>query len=224
MQNFNQLAVSMFNLLTEICSFKTKQYFLGNLKMVEVKVGPGDTDTGKTAQEILDVLSTLFTCLGKESKRSPVEVSGESYPISDYQFPANMWELAKARKIYVSRDAVDRMDPYFEIDDVPGNVLTPRQVSRFFEMFNVNQFENDKIVVSACPDSISWDPSVLCDCKAFMDESDTQFISFNENGTIPIEVIQILSVYCPDFSEELLYHYPAFDWRYLTTWLVLRNR
>lgn len=214
MELFNYLTLSLVNVLRDYASSKTKRYFLRD---VLTRANESEDDDGVSAV-IGDVVRTFIAILSRKHVDSMIEVDDENYPVRSYEFPVKWWELAKARIVYTSRSAAAKSDPYFKVDALEGNLLTPLQVRQFFEEYNANQGDLYKIVLGEATKELFGDGCTVFDFKAFCFEDG--MVHANEAGSIEPEVAQILGVESPFRSSSIVSTFGKDEGRIIERWLM----
>lgn len=205
------MAMSLWRVMIDIASSKTERYVIATLKK--------DMAEGEQVPEkIKDIVSTFNAIMSKRTKTSQIEAEGDRYQVTDYQFPEAFWQLARARRVFVTPDSIEHSTPYWEAESAEGNLVSPERINRFFEQFNSNQTDGSKIVLSGPTDDFN-NPVSLSDFKALV-TSNGRMCSWNvTTGTLDDMVAQILGITAP-VSEEYLYTWEQYDERSVDKWLT----
>lgn len=213
MNLFLTMVAAMWRILRDIATSKTQRYFLSS---VERDMSDADDDGDQYPMLIGDVVRTFCMVMSKRAKSSRVEADGENYPVSDYQFPTAWWKLSLARRVYMTRGAIEFAKPYFEFEAIPGRIMSPAQVMRFFEAYNSTQTDQTKIVLAGVPDNFN-DSAYLNQFKALC--SGDLMSDWNEAGEIEDIVAQILGITCP-VDSQYLKTWERYEERSVDKWLM----
>lgn len=145
------LVQALIFIMSEAPSAKTNRFFLQPL--LSGKKCDNDGPVKGMPESLVDVCATFVEIMTKRSSASIVQVGDEAFPVSAYVFPVRWWDLAKARRVYLSKSAIDTAEPWFRTEArTVGKVLTPNKVKYYFTEFNKNQEDEGKIEVSTCGD------------------------------------------------------------------------
>lgn len=199
MSIFEILVGAMWRIMRDIASSKTQRYVLAN---VEKQMSD---DYEQYPELFCNIVRTFCAIMTKRAKSSMVEADDDRYPVSDYAFPVHWWDLALARRVYMTKGAIEYAVPYFSFSDegLKGTILSPAQVKRFFDAYNSGQAEDDTIKVVLAPENFN-DSAYLYQFKALV--CDGMMTDWNESGTLVDVVAQILDVHVPG------------DAKYYNTW------
>lgn len=185
-QIMQELVVLMSRLLAtimkEYATEKTARYF--------VKTPGFESSVEKVAR-------TLAAIISSKSPNSTIEVEGDRYLVSEYDVPERVLMLAAASRVFLSKSAIDRCDPIFQLGKPVGEMLTPLRVKLFFEGWNREQPEDAKFKLARV--ALTGMPAVQSDLKYVLnkDGKDIKLAEWNEAGTIDPEVTQILGITLP---------------------------
>lgn len=218
MNLFLTMVAAMYRILKDIAAPRTQRYFLSGVERELCSVGGQKSDEAKQYPVLIcDVVRTFCAVMTKQAKSSMVDADDERYPVADYQFPKNWWELAKARKVYASRGAIEYAVPYFRYTGVEGKVLSPLQVLRFFDTYNATQPDSDKIELAGVPESFNnfeylMSFKSLC-CGEMMADWNS------DGGTLEDYVAQLLQIEAP-LTPDCLRKWEKYDERSVDKWLM----
>lgn len=199
------MAQAMWSVLDEIATNKTDHHFLAGVRKKTAEL------EGVTLPEkVIAVAKTFCAVMGRPARNSMLEADDDRYPVSEYRFPVNWWQLAMARLVYATSGAVDMAEPWFKADSVDGAVLSPRQVDQFFKEFNSEQDDENQIEVGGIPEGYS-NAAYLGQFKALVC-GDRMAEMNRDSGVIDDVAAQILGIEHP------------MDGRYLRTWEKYEER
>lgn len=218
MNLFLTMVGAMYRILKDIATSKTQRYFLANIERELEKVGDQKSDEAKQYPKLIcDVVRTFCAVMSKRAKSSMIEADGERYPVSDYTFPTAWWQLALARVVYATRGAIEFADPYFKAESVPGRLLSPSQVARFFEMYNSTQNGSEPISMAGVPESFN-NFAYLGQFKALV--SGDGMADWNAEGGVFDDIVaQLLEIEAP-VDSRFVKTWEKYDERSVDKWLM----
>jgi hypothetical protein len=124
--------------LTTISASKVSERLIESLK-----AGINETATNRTVKyfttasdyetRLKDVTTSIVGLMSTYG--SVVSVNGDIFNVADYKVPSQLVDLINSGRIYGSSDAIDRVEPMFEIEAV-SIPLTPSAFNKFFADFN----------------------------------------------------------------------------------------
>lgn len=185
-------------------SSRTARYVLASKEVDFV-----DTLT-KVCETIVALQSSKGTFVDVETSATGIY---DTFGTKEYKVPSALVGFINSGVIYGSHDAVDKMDPIFEVPKV-ACPLTPMRFNKFFLDYNANQIEGQKIPCTEGLDK-TRDRSL----------TDLQYLSSNgrmcrwmENG-LDAETCYLLDIQIPELTKYLgKYDGPSFEG--MARWLL----
>lgn len=212
MELFLTLAIALVNTLREFAGAKTRRYFI---KEILPNNATNADDIPVAAADVVRTFIAILTC---RHLSSMVETVDDAYPVSDYEFPSQWWDLARGRFVYTSRAAIAKAKSYDEVESVDGNILSPFQVSQFFEEYNANQGNLYKVVLAKPTADQFVAGATVNDFKALC--YGDRMVHHNEAGTIEPEVAQVLEIGSPYTEDEEVVTFNRTEGRVIARWLM----
>lgn len=154
---------------------------------------PASHDEGDYPADMLRVVRTFVNVLSKRSASAPMKIGVNVYSPSQYVFPAQWWELAKAARVYTSDEAMLHGIPLCEVSAIGGEMMDPDGVRMFFNKYNSNQAGDEyRFELVGCPATFG-DPAFWHSLEAFSDGA-RLYVNNGGSGTISDHVSQILQI------------------------------
>lgn len=194
MELFRLLLTLYVACLQRVASSRSRKYALnghlrGATKNDDETLDYEGTDAGA-------MIRTLIAVMQCRSSSGMLQLGdGDFVAIKDYQFPANWWKLAQARRVYVSPNDVVKCEPYFRVEAAPeGRLLDPSEVLSFFNDFNGSQGDCLKVVLQSM-DATKFDTIVtFYDLRCSYDVETETLVHGNSGATIEDNVVALLKI------------------------------
>lgn len=210
MNLYQTMAIALWTMICEFASSKTDRYFLSGIKK-------SMANDSAYPEIVGDVVRTFCAVMSKRSKSSMITADGENWPVEDFKFPLAWWSLTRGRIVYATRSADEHAKPYYQFEAVDGKLLTPNQVTRFFDSYNAAQNQGDLMIELGPVPADFNDTADLLQFKALVGENG--MTEWNASGTIEDIVAQLLEVECP-VDDEFLQLWDEYDERSVAKWLM----
>lgn len=141
--------------------------------------------------------------------------NGDTYDVSEYAFPANFNLVANTRYLYLNTLA-QSLHKYVDTGDiyVEGDVLTPTEVAKFFELYNAAQADTSRLATSPYVAS-----DILISDAMEVQDSDGNWYATND-GYLTNYVGYVAGIEVSNELKKYLRQIPSVDKTEVLTWMV----
>lgn len=192
----NRIRTALEKGIAEVASARTKRYVIDQ------------KDYSTRLDDVANTLVGLMSSFG-----SSVSVDGDVYNVSEYKVPNKLIDLLNVGRVYGSCDAIERVEPMFEIVKEPIT-LTPGAFNAFFINFNAQQ--GDCAQFSLSEGYVRRD--VTLEDVQYLEDACGSMRKFHNQG-LPIEICSIVGLRIEAIEDYLLSYSKPSD-RAIGLWLL----
>jgi hypothetical protein len=175
----SRLYKAVKHFIETVASNRCKKYFVGGIAATQRTANDGTvTDATQTEFEkrLENVVRTLMALRATFS--STITVGEESYLTQEYHVPQKLISFLNSGRVYMTGDAIGRSNAAEAEKVKDGDILTPLAFNAFWDEFNRNQDEGNRIVLT---DGYTRENLTLGNLQ-FADDGNGLLVKINDSG------------------------------------------